>query len=425
MTTLDSAAKVRPLDELDLTGIVRPGDTVLWSPGVAEPLPIVERLLAQRHDIGHFAVLSAGAGYADLVRPEHADVVAFRALGGVGHDRTLAGFADILPCHISELPKLIAAGGLTVDVVILHLARNARGEYSLGAASGFAGVAARHARTVIAEVNEQAPWTHSAHPFDSGLVDLAVPTSRPLVEVPTRPPTPVEERVAHHVAGLVEDGATVQLGIGGAPGAVAGLLTGHRDLGLHSGVLGDSAVDLIASGAVTGVSVTGALIGTRRLFEFADGNPLLRVEPVSHTHDHDVLRRLPAFTAINSALEVDLTGQVGAEVAGSAYVGTVGGQGDFIRGALAGEGGRSIIALPSRTAKGRARIVARIGSGVVTTPRADADLVVSEHGVARLRGRSIGERVRALVAIAHPDDREELSRLAAEQVVGLRPKGVQ
>lgn len=422
------------LADLDLTRIVRPGDTVLWTQGVGEPVPVIERLLAQRHDIGGFSVLYGGAGYADVVRPEHADVISFRTLGAVGSNRVLcsAGVADILPCHLSDLPRLIDTGVLTVDVVIAQLARDARGDYSAGAASGYVATAARHARTVLAEVNDQAPWTHSVHPFDPRLVDVVVPTSRPLVEVPARPPTPLDDVIAGHVADLVDDGATVQLGIGGIPGAVARLLTGKRDLGVHSGVLGDAVIDLIASGAVTnarkpvdrGVSVTGALVGTRRLFDFADHNPLLRVEPVSHTHDPGVLSRLPRFTAINSALEVDLTGQVAAEVAGSAYVGTIGGQGDFVRGALCSAGGRSIIALPSRTAKGRARIVARIESGVVTTARADADLVVTEYGVARLRGRSIGERVRAMIDIAHPDDREELSRLAVERVAGYRHKGV-
>ena len=164
-------------------------------------------------------------------------------------------------------------------------------------------------------------------------------------------------------------------------------------------MIGDAVIDLLASGAVTEV-VTGALVGTRRLFAFAHDEPRLRVEPVSHTHDHAVLRGLPEFTAANSAVEVDLTGQVGAEVAGGAYIGTVGGQVDFVRGALASEGGRSIIALPARTRSGRPRIVPVVESGVVTTGRADADVVVTEYGVAHLRGRSIPERVRSMVAIA-------------------------
>jgi acyl-CoA hydrolase len=430
---MNAAGPRRPtiaLDELDFTRIVRPGDTVLWTQGTGEPVPLVERLLAQRHDLGGFSVLFGGAGYAGTVTPEHADVISFRTQGGVGDNRTLcaAGAADILPVHLSDLPRLIADGVLTVDVVIAQLAENDHGELSFGSAAGYVDAAMLAARVVLAEVNDQAPWTHARHPVNGGLVDAVVRTSRPLVEVFTRQPSDVDIRIAEHVVGLIADGATVQLGIGSVPNAVATLLTERRNLGVHSGVLGDAVVGLITSGAAsnggkpidTGVTVTGGLIGTRELFDFADNNPKLRVEPVTYTHDQRVLARLPRFTAINSALEVDLTGQVAAEVAGSFYVGTIGGQVDFVRGALASEGGRSIIALASRTAKDRPRIVPRIASGVVTTGRADADVVVTEHGVAELRGRSIGERARRLVAIAHPEDRDRLRQQIADHVVGYR-----
>ena len=430
MTALARGPLTVELRDLDFTRFVRRGDTVLWTQGTGEPLPLIERLLEQRHEIGGFTVLFGGAGYADAVRPEHADVISFLTPGAVGSNRVLcaAGVADILPCHLSDIPRLITSGVLPVDVVIAHLSENERGEFSLGSASGYVSTAAERARVVVAEINDRAPWTHSGHPVSRERIDVEVRTSRPLVEVPARPASATDETIARHVVGLVEDGATIQIGIGAVPNAVARLLAGKRDLGLHSGVIGDAAVDLIASGAVTnaakpidrGVSVTGALVGTRKLFDFADGNERLRVDPVTRTHDQAVLALLPRFTAINSALEVDLTGQVAAEVAGSAYVGTIGGQGDFVRGALNSEGGMSIIALPSRTGRGRARIVSRIESGVVTTARADADVVVTEYGVARLRGRPIGERVRRLIDIAHPEDREALRRRARDQVAGYR-----
>lgn len=409
------------LDDLDLTRIVRPGDTVLWTHGVGEPIPLVERLLAQRHRIGPFTVLLAGAGYADLVRPEHADVIRFLVGGAVGSNRALcdAGAADILPCHLSEMPHLIRSGIQPVDVVIAQLSQDIRGALSHGAASGFVGTAMRAARTVVAEINEQAPWTHSRHPVDTARVNLAVRTSRKLVEVPARPPSATDERIATRVVELVAERATVQLGIGGVPSAVTALLGERRGLRLHSGVLGDATVDLIDTGAVTD-AVTGALVGTQRLFDFAHDERRLRVEPVEYTHDHATLRGLPGFTAVNSALEVDLTGQVGAEVAGATYAGTIGGQVDFVRGALAAPDGRSIIALPSRTRSGRARIVAGIASGIVTTGRADADVIVTEHGTAHLRGRPIADRVHRMIAIAHPDDRDELSRQARERVSGHR-----
>jgi Acetyl-CoA hydrolase len=404
------------LEDLDFTRIVRPGDTVLWSPGVAEPVPLVERLLAQRQVIGPFTVLFAGAGYTALARPEHADTVRFITGGAVGSSRRLcaAGAAEVLPVHLSELSRLVRSGALPVDVVIAQLARDETGALSHGAASSLVGAAAARARVVVAELNEQAPWTHSRYP--PVRADLVVRTSRPLIEVAARSPGPGDEAIAARVVELIGPHATVQLGIGGVPAAVARHLTSRRGLTVHSGVIGDDVVDLVESGAVTEV-VTGALIGTRRLFAFAHDEPRIRVEPVSHTHEHAVLRELPAFTAVNSAIEVDLTGQVGAEVAGRAYVGTVGGQVDFVRGALASEGGRSIIALPARTRSGRPRIVPLLESGIVTTGRADADVVVTEYGVAQLRGRTIPERVRAMAAIAHPDDRDALLR-AAEHVVG-------
>lgn len=337
MTARNLAPRTVALADLDFTRIVRPGDTVLWTQGVGEPLPLMERLLAQRRDIGAFSVLYGGAGYADTVRPEHADVISFRTLGGVGSNRVLcaAGVADILPCHLSELPRLIASGVLGVDVVIAQFSENEQGALSFGPASGYVGTAIRSARTVVAEINDQAPWTHSRHQVDVGRVDIAVRTSRPLVEVASRAPSALDEVIAAHVVDLVADGATVQIGIGAVPNAVAELLAGRRGLGLHSGVVGDAVVDLIRSGAVTnaakpvdrGVSVTGGLVGTRRLFDFAHGNDRLRVEPVTYTHSQEILARLPRFTAINSALEVDLTGQVAAEVAGSSYVGTAGRQG--------------------------------------------------------------------------------------------------
>jgi acyl-CoA hydrolase len=247
-----------------------------------------------------------------------------------------------------------------------------------------------------------------------------VPTSRPLVEIPPRPVDERDRSIARHIAGYVHDGATLQVGLGTIPNALFEQLQQHRDLGLHTGVVGDGVIELIERGVITnaakaidtGLSVVGGLMGTRRLYDHAHRNASMRVEPVSYTHDPNVLACIRQFTAINSALEVDLTGQVNAEVAAGSYVGTIGGQTDFVRAAFACDGGRSVIGLPARTDGGRPRIVARIESGVVTTARADADVVVTEYGAAELRGQPISERVRRLVAIAHPDDRDALARAA-------------
>jgi acyl-CoA hydrolase len=416
--------------EVDFTTIVRPYDTVVWTHGAGEPLELLEKLFAQRHAIGPFRVFLAGS-YAGSVLPEYADVVTIFGLGAVGANRALcdAGVMRVIPGHLSDVPRLMREGSLRPDVVLAHLsAENAAGELSFGGVNGFVEAAMPLARAVVAQINDQIPWTHACRPVDPSLLDVVTRVSRPLVEVPAPPPTATDRAIAANVARFVEDGSIVQLGIGAVPSAVAEAISDRRDVGLHSGVVGDAVVDLMQSGVVTnatkpidtGCTVTGALIGTRRLHAFAHDNPALRVEPLTYTHSQPVLQRLDRLVAINSAIEVDLTGQIGAEIAGSRYVGTIGGQADFVRGALGAERGRSVIALASRTRRGTPKIVARMRSGVVTTSRADADIVVTDHGVAELRGQPITERVRRMIAIAHPGDRDQLEREAHEHVVGYR-----
>lgn len=411
------------VDEIDFSRMVRPGDTVIWTQGPGEPTALLEKLLAQRHAIGRFRMF-VGAGYCDTIRPEHADVISFIGLGGVGSNRRLcdARVMDVVPSHLSGVPAMLGGGALVADVVLLQLSRNARGELSFGPTNSYVQAALARARVVLAEINELAPWTHAKAPVDARRIDGCVRTARAIVQVRDKPADADDRQIARQMASHIPDGATLQVGIGALPNALFAALTHHRDLGLHTGVIGDGVVDLIERGVVTnaakridpGVSVTGGLLGTERLYRFAHDNPAIFVEPVTYTHQVRVLSQLDRFVAVNSALEVDLTGQVNAEVAGNAYVGTIGGQVDFVRAAMASEGGHSIIGLGARTRSGRPRIVARIESGVVTTPRSDADLVVTEFGVAQLRHQPVAERARRLIAIAHPDDREGLARAARD-----------
>ena len=425
-----SLARSLPLaQDVDLTDWVREGDVVAWTQGAGEPVSLVERLLELRHGIGPFRVL-LGTSYAGLVTEEHADVISFIGFGVVGTSKRLAaaGKMDILPVNLSEVPRLLASGRLHVDVLMLQVSdRGADRGYSLGAVNGYVHEAIAHARSVIVEVNAHAPWTLSRTVIDPDDVSLAVRSERPLVEVVERAPTPADESIARHIAPLVPDGATLQLGIGGVPAAVAAFLAGHRHLGLHSGVIGDSVLGLVQQGVVDnsrktvdhGVSVTGLLAGSTELYDFAHLNESLRVEPVTYTHDPAVLHSMPSFTAINSALEVDLTGQVAAEVVGGSIVGIIGGQADFARGALMSDGGQSIIGLAARTGRSqRSRIVSALRSGIVSTPRADADVVVTEFGVAHLRGADIRTRVEQLIAIADPRDRDALREEAVRIVAG-------
>lgn len=417
-------------EAIEFRDIVRPGDTVAWTSGTGEPLSLTTRLIAQRHDIGAFRLL-LGTLYSDTIRPEHCDVISVMSLGGVGTARHLAaaGCLDVLTVHYTDLSELIRRRALRVDVALVQVSEHPEsGEWSYGAVSGYAPDLVAAARVVIAEVNEQAPWTHSHVPVDRDRITLAVRTSQPLIELPERAVSAADAEIGRRVADLVAEEAVIQIGIGAIPRAVLAALRGHRNLGVLSGTIGDDIVALIEAGVITnasrvadpGVTVTGTLLGTRRLYDFAHRNRAVRVEPVRYTHDFDVLRACTGLVAINSAIEVDLTGQINAEVAGEAYVGAIGGQSDFMRGARAAPGGRSIIALPSVAGKARrSRIVARIPSGVVTSPRSDVDYVVTEHGTARLRGLGLTERVSRMIGIAHPDAREALER-EAFAIPGLR-----
>lgn len=404
-------------EKLDFAALIRPGDTVICGQGTAEPLTLTEALVAQRVRLGGPVRVFVGALYSRTFLPEAADGLKFCGYGGVGAARLArAGRLDVLPSSYSRLPELFTSGAVAADVVLLQL--GAGEPLSLGNACDYTLAAARCARLVIAEINDRVPWTYGGEVPDDLRIDIAIRVSRPPVELAPAVAGETERRIAEHVAGLIPDGAVLQLGVGAVLDAILSALKNHRDLGIHSGLIGDGAADLMEAGVITnarksfdaGVTVTGLLFGTRRLNAFAHRNRALRLAPPSVTHAADMLARIPNFHAVNSAIEVDLSGQVNAEIAGGVYVGAVGGQPEFVRGAWAARGGRSIIALPA-TAKGGtvSRIVPRL-SGPVTSLKSDADLVVTEWGVAELRGQTLSERARRMIAIAAPEFREELTR---------------
>ncbi|NML31673.1 acetyl-CoA hydrolase/transferase family protein [Paraburkholderia antibiotica] len=405
-------------ESFDLSTWIREGDTVLWGQANAEPLPLTRALMAQRERIGRFRVM-LGIASSDACRPEHADHVEFVSYGGSGTNRALAnaGVLDVLPCHYSQLPALIRDGALRVDVLLLQVAGpDEAGRYSLSLAHEYLLPALESARVVVAEVNRQAPWVYGEQTLTLDRFDAVLLTDRPVLEQARGASTPCDEQIARHVAGRIEDGATLQMGIGAIPDAVLGSLSAHRDLGVHSGSIGDGVAELMNRGVISnarktidrGKTVAGVLIGSATLHRFAHRNPNLLMRSTDYIHHPDVLSRIDRFVAINSAIEVDLTGQVNAEVANGSYLGAVGGAGDFLRGAARSRGGVPIIALPS-TSKARSRIVARL-NGPVSTPRSDVGLIVTEFGVADLRGLNLKQRIRRMVDIAHPDFRDELAR---------------
>jgi acyl-CoA hydrolase len=411
-------------DAIRWSEIVRPGDVVVWGQTCGEPLTLVESLLARRHEIGGRFGVFLVTSFSGLLAAEHADTIDFRGLVGTAGVRPLsrAGLIDILPVHYSRLDAMLASGRIRCDVALVQTSPpDADGRMSPGIVNDYIRAAMAKARIVVAEINAQAPRSFCDAPILAADVDLAIEVDRPLITVSRAAIGETERAIASHVVDLVPDRAVVQSGIGALPDAILDALKGHRDLGIHAGTITDGVMDLMRCGAVTnaakeidkGVTITGNMIGSEALFRFVDRNPSIKLAPPGYTHDPDVLARLSRFISINAALEVDLTGQVNSEAIGSDYVGTIGGQVDYVRAAYRSPGGRSIIALASTTPGGKAsRIVARL-NGPVTTPRSDVDVIVTEWGRAELGGKTLRERAAALVAIAHPQFREELARVAA------------
>ncbi|MGV3572549.1 MAG: acetyl-CoA hydrolase/transferase family protein [Ramlibacter sp.] len=412
---------MRELDPADLrlAGLVRAGDRVMWGQACAEPLLLTRALMAQRAEIGRFSAF-VGVSLADTVQPAHADHVDFVSYCGGGLNRALAraGVLDIQPAHYTQLPDLL---GRQVDVLLLQLApAGPDGRHSMALACDYLVPAIAGARLVIAEINDQAPATCGPHTLGPQDIDWFVRSSRPPLELARGQPHPDEAGVARQVASLVEDGDTIQHGIGALPDAIVALLADRRELGLHTGVMGDAAASLVRAGVITnahktidaGVCVAGVLMGTRELNALVDRNPALQLREVRYIHALRTLAAIDNLVTINSAIEVDLTGQVNTEVADGVYVGAVGGAVDFIRGAGAAKNGRPIVALPSRTAgKGIPRIVARLG-GPAGAARSDAAIIVTEQGIADLRGLTLRQRVERMVAVAHPQDRDALRAAA-------------
>jgi acetyl-CoA hydrolase len=335
------------------------------------------------------------------------------------------GRADYTPVFLSEIPALFAPGGaLPLDVAFVHVTPpDEQGQCSLGVSVDCALAAAQHARLVIAQVNPRLPRT-GGHSLPASAIDFAVEVEAELPEYHPDPPGPEAEAIGRHVAALIEDGSTLQMGIGGIPNAVLAELGNHRDLGVHTEMFSDGLVPLVESGVVNGARktvhpglvVTAFALGGRRLYDFIDANPAIALLPVDYTNNVDVIASNAKMVAINAALSVDLTGQVVSDSIGPRFYSGIGGQVDFIRGAARSEGGVPIIALPS-TARGgtisRVCVELAPGAGVVTT-RGDVHWVVTEYGARNLHGRTVRERAKMLIDLAHPRFRPQLAEEAGQ-----------
>ena len=400
--------------------LIRSGDRVVIAHACGEPAYLVEAMVRnaaayENVEIVHMVPM----GKAEYCKPEYAGHFRHNALfvGGGTRAAVAEGRADFTPGDFSEAPSFFA-DQLPVDVALIQVTPpDEQGRCSLGVSVDYTLPAVKHARTVIAQVNANMPFTCGPSVVDVTEIDCFVPYDEPILQLALPHIGPVEEAIGKNVASLIKDGDTLQMGIGAIPDSVLHFLGEKNDLGIHTEMFSDGVVDLMEKGVVNnrrktlhpGKSVATFLMGSQRLYEFAHRNPAVYMAPVDYVNDPFVIAQNDNMVAINSCVQVDLMGQVASESVGLTQISGTGGQVDFIRGAAHSRGGRSILAFPS-TVKGKAsKIVPLLDTGAaVTTGRCDVDYLVTEYGIARLKGHTLRDRARALIAIAHPDFRPAL-----------------
>ncbi len=415
-------------DELDIAGLLRAGDRIAWSGVAVEPLRLLEILEAQLERVPANVAALLNISITDAIDAEAlCRAMKIAAIGGSVTNRRFhdAGGFGVLPVNYFMLPELIRQGTIELNCVLLQVAPDGRA-FNLSLMVDHLLEAIPKARVVVAEVNDQLPVTYGDTQVESRHIDHVVHVSRPPLEIGSRPARDMEREIGRHVTRLIRDGDTLEVGLGSLPDAVLECLGDKRDLGVHSGTIGDRVSELAEAGVITnarkpidtGKCVTATLLGSERLYKWAHRNSALEIRSPRYTHDIAVHAQIQNFVAINSTLEVDLTGQVNSETVAGRHVGVIGGQSDFMRGAQRSTGGRNILVLESTARMGTlSRIVPRLSDGVVTAPRAEADFVVTEHGIAELRGRTLEERARALIAISHPDFRPVLLKRLSDGLI--------
>lgn len=419
----DTSWKNAAVSADDAVKHIKSGDKVFVHGASATPITLLDAL-CRRTELENVTLYHLHTtGHSAFADPQHAGRFLSVSLftGGDLRQPIAEGRADYVPVFLSDIPKLFGSRAIPLDVAILQLSTpNHHGDCTLGTSVDTALAAAWHADKVIAEVNEQMPRTlgHSVYPL--GRVAAFTATDRPLVEMDHGAPGPIETRIGELVAELIDDGACLQMGIGAIPDAVLHRLANKVDLGIHTEMFSDGLIPLVKGGVITnrlkkvhpGRIVTSFVTGTKKLFDFVDDNQQVEFHPCDRTNDTALIGKNDKVVAINSAIEIDLTGQVCADSIGHRIYSGIGGQMDFVRGAARSAGGKPIIALPSRTSNGKiSRIVMQLkdGAGVVTT-RGHAHWVVTEYGAVNLHGKSLRERAERLISIAHPDCRAELKR---------------
>lgn len=421
----------RSVTALDAVSTIKSGDRVFVHGVAAAPHILLNALVSRAGELRDVEIVhlhtEGPAPYADPQYAENFRVNAF-FVGSNVRDAVNRGDGDYIPVFLSEIPALFRKGVLPLDVALVHVSPpDSHGFCSLGVSVDIARAAVDCAKVVVAQVNPRMPRTIGDALLHINDIDSIVDVDVPLPEVNPPKLSDSDRAIGRHIAELIENGATLQMGIGSIPNAVLASLHSHKDLGVHTEMFSDGLIDLVDKGIVNGRKkvkhpgkiVAGFVMGTQLLYDFVHDNPQVLMLDIAYVNDSAVIRRNPKVTAINSAIEVDVTGQVCADSIGTRLYSGVGGQMDFIRGASLSEGGKPIIALPSQTARGESKIVPFLkqGAGVVTT-RAHVHYIVTEYGVANLYGRNLKQRAKALVEIAHPDHREHLERETFERFSG-------
>ena len=405
------------------------GDRIILNANCGEPQTLAEGLGAMAQDLRDIEVVQLLAlGRADWVREDLRGHIRLNAMfiGPSVRQEVNAGHADYTPVFLSEIPRLFSSGALPLDVVLVQVSPpDEHGFCSFGVSVDIIKPAAESARLVVAEVNAQMPRTLGDSFIHVNKLSHVVESDRPVLELPRDPFTEVHRRIGTHIAELIDDGATLQLGIGAIPDAVLSQLGDKRHLGIHTEMFADGVMELFDSGVITnerkslhrGKIVSSFAMGSRKLYDFIDNNPVVEMHPSDYTNDPFIISQNERMISINSAISVDLTGQVNSDSIGTRFYSGIGGQVDFVRGAARSRGGKAIIAFPSTArAAAASRIVPLLapGAGVVTS-RGDVQYVVTEYGVAYLHGKTVRQRAHALINIAHPKFRDQLERHARDQ----------
>lgn len=416
----------------DALRLLRDGDTIIVPSGVGEPPTLLTALSERRRQFRDVKVAQILAmrkyAYFDPETVEHVRHVAL-FFGGASRAAGQAGWADFVPAYFSELPSLIERGQIAADVVFAMASpMDEHGFFSLSLGADYTMAAVAKARVIMLEVNPNVPFAHGQCHVHVSQVAAVVESSEPVMEVGLPKIGPVQEAIGKYVADMIDDGSTLQIGYGGIPDAVVMQLTNKNDLGIHTEMIGDGIMTLVEAGAVTnrrktflpGKMVATFALGSKRLYDFMHHNAMLEMHPVNFTNDPYIAGQNDKLISINASLQVDFLGQCGSESMGHMPYSGTGGQADFVRAANRSRGGKSFIVLPSTAKDGTiSRIMPTLTAGThVTTSKNDVNYVVTEYGVAQLRGKSAKQRAEALIAIAHPDFRAELRAAAGKMQLG-------